>query len=305
MGTVERQDGPEWHLARDGEQYGPYPFSVLVEAVKKEIVGRDDLVWRAGWESWRSAHSVAGLFAPPELAPGVEVSPLTKTEAARLIGTPSHDDRAVAEPEPQSASDSLHSGSGSAERHAPRVLELKKVGKLHGSEPAVRALVDVDLSVERGEWLSITGPSGAGKSTLLHVIGCLDRPTSGTFLLDDIDTAKLSDDERAGLRSQRIGFVFQSFCLLPYRTVLENVMLAEVYSKQSHRGREARSRAAIERVGLDHRAGFLPTKLSGGEQQRVAIARALVGRQAFYYATSRPEIWIRQHPPVSSICLRN
>jgi macrolide transport system ATP-binding/permease protein len=154
---------------------------------------------------------------------------------------------------------------------------LKNVGKLHGSEPAVRALVDVDLSVERGEWLSITGPSGAGKSTLLHVIGCLDRPTSGTFLLDDIDTSKLSDDERAGLRSQRIGFVFQAFCLLPYRTVLENVMLAEVYSKQSHRGREARSRAAIERVGLSHRAGFLPTKLSGGEQQRVAIARALVG----------------------------
>ena len=230
-----------------------------------------------GMGVWRSAHSVASLFPSPEIAPGIEVPPQTKTETAQLTGTPSHGNRAVAEPEPQSASDSLDSGGGGAEGHAHRVLELKKVGKLHGSEPAVRALVDVDLSVERGEWLSITGPSGAGKSTLLHVIGCLDRPTSGTFLLDDIDTAKLSDDERAGLRSQRIGFVFQSFCLLPYRTVLENVMLAEVYSKQSHRGREARARAAIERVGLSHRAGFLPTKLSGGEQQRVAIARALVG----------------------------
>jgi ABC-type lipoprotein export system ATPase subunit len=160
---------------------------------------------------------------------------------------------------------------------ATRVLELNRVGKLYGSEPIVRALIDVDLWVERGEWLSITGPSGAGKSTLLHVIGCLDRPTGGNYLFDSIDTATLGDDERAGLRSQRIGFVFQSFRLLPYRTVLENVALAEVYRKRTRRGREARARTAIERVGLGHRANFLPTKLSGGEQQRVAIARALVG----------------------------
>jgi len=158
-----------------------------------------------------------------------------------------------------------------------RVLELNKVGRQFGSEPAVHALVDVDLSLERGEWLSIAGPSGAGKSTLLNVIGCLDRPSSGSYLFDGIDTAKLTDKQRAGLRSQRIGFVFQSFHLLRYRTVLENVMLAEVYRKQSHRGRQARALAAIERVGLSHRANFLPMKLSGGEQQRVAIARALVG----------------------------
>jgi macrolide transport system ATP-binding/permease protein len=157
------------------------------------------------------------------------------------------------------------------------VLELKSVGKLYGSEPAVEALVDVDLTVERGEWLSITGPSGAGKSTLLNIIGCLDRPTSGTYFLDGVDVDALGDNERAGLRSQRIGFVFQTFHLLPYRTVLENVMLAEVYRKQSHEGREERARAAIERVGLSHRADFPPSKLSGGEQQRVAIARALVG----------------------------
>lgn len=157
------------------------------------------------------------------------------------------------------------------------VLELCKVGKTYGTDPAVHALVDVDLVLERGEWLSITGPSGAGKSTLLNVLGCLDHASSGVYLFDGIDTAKLSDRQRAGLRSQRIGFVFQSFHLLPYRTVLENVMLAEVYRKHPAAGREDRARAAIERVGLSHRADFYPGKMSGGEQQRVAIARALVG----------------------------
>ena len=131
--------------------------------------------------------------------------------------------------------------------------------------------------MRRGEWLSITGPSGSGKSTLLNIIGCLDRPTSGTYLFDGIDTVKLTENERAGLRSQRIGFVFQSFHLLPYRTVLENVMLADVYSRRPHRGRRERAWAAIERVGLAHRADFPPMKLSGGECQRVAIARAIMG----------------------------
>ena len=157
------------------------------------------------------------------------------------------------------------------------LLELHKVGRQYGSEPAVHALVDVDLSLERGEWLAITGPSGAGKSTLLNIIGCLDRPTSGRYLFDGIDTARLTDTQRAGLRSRRIGFVFQSFHLLPYRTVVENVMLAEVYRKQRHSGRRVRALAALERVGLSHRRDFLPMQLSGGERQRVAIARALVG----------------------------
>ncbi len=157
------------------------------------------------------------------------------------------------------------------------VLELSKVGRRFGTDPAVDALVDVDLVLERGEWLSITGPSGAGKSTLLNVIGCLDRPTSGSYFFDGVDTAKLTDRQRAGLRSRSVGFVFQSFHLLPYRSVLENVMLAEVYRKQRFRGRRERALAAIHRVGLSHRADFLPVKLSGGEQQRVAIARALVG----------------------------
>jgi macrolide transport system ATP-binding/permease protein len=158
-----------------------------------------------------------------------------------------------------------------------RVLELHKVSKQFGSEPAVHALVDVDLSLDRGDWLAITGPSGAGKSTLLNIIGCLDHPTSGSYFIDGIDTAKLTDKQRAGIRSQHIGFVFQAFHLLPYRTVLENVMMAEVYRKQNNSGRQARALAAIDRVGLSHRANFLPMKLSGGEKQRVAIARALVG----------------------------
>jgi macrolide transport system ATP-binding/permease protein len=165
-----------------------------------------------------------------------------------------------------------------------RVIELTGIGRRFGSDPAVDALLDVDLTLDRGDWLAITGPSGSGKSTLLNVIGCLDHPTSGRYLLDGIDTGGLSDKERAGLRSRRIGFVFQSFHLMPYRTVLENVMLAEVYRSQSTSGRKERALAALERVGLSHRVEFLPGKLSGGERQRVAIARAIVGAPSLLLA---------------------
>ena len=171
----------------------------------------------------------------------------------------------------------LRQSAGDKLATTTRVLELIKIGRQYGTEPVVHALVDVDLSLQRGDWLAITGPSGAGKSTLLNIIGCLDQPTSGTYLIDGIDTTKLTDKARTGLRSQRIGFVFQSFHLLPYRTVLENVMLAEVYRKQPQSGRRERALAALQRVGLSHRIDFLPMKLSGGERQRVAIARALVG----------------------------
>ena len=157
------------------------------------------------------------------------------------------------------------------------VLELNKIARQYSSDPPVYGLTDVDLQLEPGEWLAITGPSGAGKSTLLNIIGCLDHLTSGRYLFEGIDTATLSDSKRAGLRSRRIGFVFQSFHLLPQRSVLENVMLAEVYSKQSSRGRRERALTALERVGLSHRIDYLPAKLSGGERQRVAIARALIG----------------------------
>jgi macrolide transport system ATP-binding/permease protein len=157
-----------------------------------------------------------------------------------------------------------------------RVVDLHKVCKQFGTDPAVNALVDVDLEVRRGEWLSITGASGSGKSTLLNILGCLDRPTSGQYLFDGIETTTLGEKERAGLRSRRIGFIFQSFHLLSYRTVLENVMLAEVYRRHTRRGRRERAMQEIRRVGLAHRAEFLPSKLSGGERQRVAIARALM-----------------------------
>ncbi len=157
------------------------------------------------------------------------------------------------------------------------VLQLSKVERQFGTDPPVQALAGIDLRLESGEWLAITGPSGAGKSTLLNIIGCLDRPTSGQYLFCGIDTTKLTDVERAGLRSQRIGFVFQSFHLLPHQSVVENVMLAEVYRKQSHHGRRERALVAINQVGLGDRADFLSAKLSGGQKQRVAIARALVG----------------------------
>jgi putative ABC transport system permease protein len=157
------------------------------------------------------------------------------------------------------------------------VISLRGITKQFGVDPAVHALAGIDLSVARGEWLAVTGPSGAGKSTLLNIIGCIDTPTAGSYRLDDVETTVLSDKQRAGLRSQRIGFVFQSFHLLPYRTALENVMLAEIYRRGLRRGRHDRALAAIERVGLLHRADFPPAKLSGGEKQRVAIARALIG----------------------------
>ncbi|VAX00542.1 Macrolide export ATP-binding/permease protein MacB [hydrothermal vent metagenome] len=158
-----------------------------------------------------------------------------------------------------------------------KVLELKKIGRHFGSDPVVNALTDINFSLDSGDWLSITGPSGSGKSTLLNILGCLDKPSNGSFCIDGIETTSLTDKQRTGLRSQRIGFVFQSFHLLSYRSVLENVMLGEVYRKQPLVGRRERALDALKRVGLSHRVNYLPMKLSGGERQRVAIARALVG----------------------------
>jgi ABC-type lipoprotein export system ATPase subunit len=159
----------------------------------------------------------------------------------------------------------------------PPVVELRGLSRTYGSDPPVQALRSVDLTIRVGEWMAIVGPSGSGKSTLLNILGCLDRPTTGSYLIEGIDVAELSDDERAAVRAQMIGFVFQTFHLLSHRTALENVMLAEVYSGGERTGREERALAALERVGMVKRRDFLPTKLSGGEQQRVAIARALLG----------------------------
>ena len=134
----------------------------------------------------------------------------------------------------------------------------------------------MDLAIWPGEWLAVVGPSGSGKSTLLNVLGLLDRQTEGTYRLDGVDVNELDDLARAGLRGRRIGFIFQAFHLLPHRTVLENVMLAELYVGAPRRGRQERALEALERVGLGDRADFLPTRLSGGQRQRAAIARALM-----------------------------
>lgn len=140
----------------------------------------------------------------------------------------------------------------------------------------VHALRNVNLQVDPGDYLSIIGPSGSGKSTLLHILGLLDRPTSGEYRLDGMATGSASEADRSALRGGRIGFVFQSFHLLPHRTVLDNVLLATLYSGVPRAEREDRARAALDRVGLGHRLDFTPTTLSGGERQRVAIARAVV-----------------------------
>lgn len=160
---------------------------------------------------------------------------------------------------------------------AAPLVDVQTLGRRYGSDPPVDALSDITLQVFPGEWVAVVGRSGSGKSTFLNVVGCLDLPTSGRYLLEGIDVSELSDGERAGLRSRYIGFVFQSFHLLSHRSVIENVMLAEVYRKESSRGRRDRAAEALARVEMTHRAEFLPSRLSGGESQRVAIARALIG----------------------------
>ncbi|MGH8993110.1 MAG: ABC transporter ATP-binding protein [Acidimicrobiia bacterium] len=163
------------------------------------------------------------------------------------------------------------------ERNGEPVLELIGVSRTFEGEPPVYALRDVNLAIWRGDWLAVVGPSGSGKSTLLNTLGLLDRHTSGTYRFEGMDVNTLDDIARAGLRGRRIGFVFQSFHLLAHRSVLDNVMLAELYVGAPRRGRRDRAMAALDRVDLTERAGFMPTKLSGGQRQRAAIARALVG----------------------------
>ena len=156
------------------------------------------------------------------------------------------------------------------------VIRLSSVAYTYRGPPPVRALKPTNLAIYRGEHVAITGPSGSGKSTLLNLLGLLDKPTHGTLEIDGIDVGAAPERERAAVRAHRIGFVFQSFHLLPYRTSIENVMLAQVYADQPRRRRRAAAMAALAQVGLADRADALPTALSGGERQRVAIARALV-----------------------------
>ncbi|PSB07139.1 ABC transporter [filamentous cyanobacterium CCP2] len=159
------------------------------------------------------------------------------------------------------------------------IIQLEHVNKTYGSgETAVHALADVNLTIEVGEYCAIMGPSGSGKSTAMNVIGCLDRPTSGRYFLDEVDVANLSDVELAHIRNRKLGFVFQQFHLLPQLSALENVMLPMVYGGVPNKERRERAAEALTRVGLSNRLNNKPTQLSGGQQQRVAIARAIVNR---------------------------
>jgi putative ABC transport system ATP-binding protein len=153
---------------------------------------------------------------------------------------------------------------------------LVKIYNADRPEIAVRAVDDVSFTVERGESVAIVGPSGGGKSTLMYILGCLSRPTSGSYLIDGRDVARLGDDALAAVRNRHIGFVFQAANLLPRRTAVENVMLPLTYA--GVRGARERALEALERVGLAQRAAHRPNELSGGQLQRVAIARALVTR---------------------------
>ena len=173
--------------------------------------------------------------------------------------------------QPVSADELPHSGG------AWPVVELRGVGRTYGSDRPVEALRGVDLTIDRGDSVAIVGPSGSGKSTLLNILGCLDHPTVGSYLIEGLDVSQLSDGELTAVRARSIGFVFQGFHLLGHRTALENVMLGELYAGGARAARRERAVTALDRVGMADRSGSLPTRLSGGEQQRVAIARALLG----------------------------
>jgi len=165
------------------------------------------------------------------------------------------------------------------------ILKLTDICKdyVQGKEP-VRVLKNVNLTVEKGEYIAIMGPSGSGKTTLMNLIGCLDIPTSGDYFLDGRDLKDLSDDELAEVRNKHIGFVFQSFHLMPKMDALDNVALPLLYAGVPLKERRARAEEALKSVGLQDRIHFLPNQLSGGQCQRIAIARAIVGKPAILLA---------------------
>ncbi len=159
----------------------------------------------------------------------------------------------------------------------PPLIEARGLRKVYGGAAvAVEALRGVDLVLSRGEFLAVMGPSGSGKSTLMHILGCMDRPSAGSCLFEGREVADMDDDELAALRNSRLGFVFQSFNLLPRMTALENVKLPLAYSGLPAAKRLGLAEAALRRVGLEDRMEHLPSQLSGGQQQRVAVARSLV-----------------------------
>ena len=165
------------------------------------------------------------------------------------------------------------------------VAQLEGVDKVYGSgEMAVKALDGVDLTVNRGDYLAVMGASGSGKSTAMNILGCLDRPSSGSYRLNNTPVEELSDDQLADLRNRDLGFVFQQFHLLPQLSALDNVILPMVYAGVPAAERRQRAQAALERVGLGQRLNNKPNQLSGGQQQRVAIARAIINQPALLLA---------------------
>jgi putative ABC transport system ATP-binding protein len=165
------------------------------------------------------------------------------------------------------------------------VVQLQGVEKVYGSgEMAVKALDGVDLTVNRGDYLAVMGASGSGKSTAMNILGCLDRPSSGSYRLNNTPVEELSDDQLADLRNRDLGFVFQQFHLLPQLSALDNVIMPMIYAGVPAAERRQRAQAALERVGLGQRLNNKPNQLSGGQQQRVAIARAIINQPALLLA---------------------
>lgn len=166
-----------------------------------------------------------------------------------------------------------------------RIIEASSLGKTYRTAAgAVHALTDISFGIERGEFVAVMGPSGSGKSTLMNVVGLLDRPTAGTLLLEGEDVSRLSSDAGAAIRSGKVGFVFQSYNLLPRGTAVDNVELPLIYAGIGSRQRRAKAIEALKMVGLGNRQSHWPHQLSGGEQQRVAVARAMVGDPAILLA---------------------
>jgi putative ABC transport system ATP-binding protein len=168
------------------------------------------------------------------------------------------------------------------------MIELRNIGKTYRlGATDFAALIDINLHIDRNEYVALTGPSGSGKSTMMNILGCLDTPTTGTYSLDGEAVAGLDEDQLARVRNRKIGFIFQSFYLMPRTSTLENVAQPLIYRGLSPSIRQARAAEALARVGLEHRLLHKPNELSGGQRQRVAVARALVGR---------PEVLLADEP---------